>query len=212
MPPVAPQVSYRDGLLQITANNSTMKDILTAVGARTGAKIDMPADASSERVAIQIGPGDPHDVIAALLEGSRFDYIVMGTENNPNAVSQVILTTRQGAAGAPAMASAGTPVSAPPPGSPGVNRPPFQPQMPPEEVEENPEPAPQPVTPVQPPATMAQPQQQNAAPGANSAGGGAAQGGPKTPEQLLQELQSMQQREQQQQQQRGGRRPPQNPQ
>ena len=44
----------------------------------------MPPDAASDRVAAQLGPGNPRDVIASLLQGSRFDYIVLGSVNDPN--------------------------------------------------------------------------------------------------------------------------------
>src|SRR5262249_51181790 len=61
LPSVAPEVTYRDGLLTIAAKNSTLSDILHEVHQRTGATIDVPANAT-ERVATRIGPGPVRDV------------------------------------------------------------------------------------------------------------------------------------------------------
>jgi len=92
MPPVAPKVTFQNGLLTIDAPNSTLGDVLAAVKKATGAEID--AASASDRVIVHIGPGDPKDVLASLLSGSKFDYIILGSAENPNAVTQVILTQR----------------------------------------------------------------------------------------------------------------------
>src|SRR5690348_15643382 len=52
MPPSLPQVTYQNNQLTIVANNATLSAVLWAVRARTGATIEMPPDASSERVAV----------------------------------------------------------------------------------------------------------------------------------------------------------------
>ncbi len=219
MPAVPPDVTYQNGELSIVAQNSTLSSILSAVKARTGAQVEMPADTVNERVVVKLGPGNPRDVLGALLEGSRFDYIVLGSADDPNALSQVILTPHQGGAGlVPAAAAASAqranqPAAAfaQPPAAPmrgGVTRP----EMPPEEVEEpSAEAPPQPGPPAPAmPATpgMAPPQGPGNEPNAAQP---PQPGVPKTPEQLLQELQRMQQQQQQQQQQgpAGRRQPPQ---
>lgn len=92
--PVAPQVTYTNGELAIQAPNSTLSQVLRAVQVRTGAAIDIPAGASSERVVANFGPGQPRDVLNALLNGSNFDYVILGVAGNPGAVQKVILTPR----------------------------------------------------------------------------------------------------------------------
>ena len=96
-PASPPQVSYQAGQLTITAQNSTLGDILRAVRSKTGATFDVPAGAT-ERVVGQLGPGPPREVIASLLNGSRFDYIMLGSATNPGAIDQLILTPKSGAA------------------------------------------------------------------------------------------------------------------
>jgi len=92
-PAAVPVVTYIDGKLTVMANNSTLGDILRAIAAKTGASIDIPT-AASERVVSQLGPAPARDVMAALLNGSHYNYVMVGTETNPNAVAHVILTAK----------------------------------------------------------------------------------------------------------------------
>ena len=73
LPPNPPQVRLQNGELTIDAQNSTLLEVLRAVQAQTGASVDMPSNAGSERVVAQLGPGLPQDVLRTLLNGSRFD-------------------------------------------------------------------------------------------------------------------------------------------
>ncbi len=93
-PPTAPQVSYRDGLLSINAPNSTLSSVLRAVQSQTGATMDVPSSANNDRIAMAIGPGQPRDVLHTLLNGSTFDYMILGVQGRPGAVQRVILTPK----------------------------------------------------------------------------------------------------------------------
>src|ERR1035437_385366 len=75
MPPTPPRVTYQNGLLTIDAKNSTLSQVLRTVQAQTGASLEMPSSAASERVMMQVGPGRPRDVLNTLLNGSKFNYI-----------------------------------------------------------------------------------------------------------------------------------------
>src|SRR5438270_2588986 len=77
MPPRPPTVSYQNGQLSIVAPNSTLSDILQAVKTKTGAAIDIPPGAT-ERVVSRFGPGPARDVLAALLDGAHFNYVMIG--------------------------------------------------------------------------------------------------------------------------------------
>ncbi len=193
MPPSAPRVSYANSQLTIQADNSTLADVLTAVRAQTGARVDVPAGAGSERVVAQLGPGNPRDILSRLLEGSKFDYILLGSDTDPTAVTQVIVTPRAGVSGALNASS-----------QPGAQALPAQPTVvaspaPDTSTDEDTEPDESTVPQVQQPAPQIQP------------GGPPNQANPqvKTPEQLLQELQRMQQQQQQQQPQQQQQQPPQ---
>ena len=93
LPPNAPTVSYENGMLTISAYNSTLSDILTGISSQTGADVDIPPQAD-ERVAIRLGPGPPREVLNSLLAGSQFNYVIVGSVDNRNAVVKVLLIPR----------------------------------------------------------------------------------------------------------------------
>ena len=138
------QVTFRDGLLSISAENSTLGDVLRAVQNATGATIESPG-LTSEPGYVKLGPGEPRDVLASLLNGSHYGYILLGSPQQPNAVTRVMLT-RQNSSAEPAAnttAARSTPPQTPPPANnddtnTSENTPDRQP-------------APQPVLPTQPP-------------------------------------------------------------
>ena len=94
MAPNPPGVSYEDGQLTIVAENSTMSDILTAVGAITGASIEVPSGAGAERVWVQLGPGPARAVLAALLGGTDLDFVIQASDADPTRIQSVLLTPR----------------------------------------------------------------------------------------------------------------------
>src|SRR5207248_3226970 len=87
------EVNFQAGKLTIVARNSTMSDVLNAVKQKTGAAVEMPA-VSSERVVGQFGPGAPRDVMAQLLNGSHYDYVLLGSPADPGALKKVVLMAR----------------------------------------------------------------------------------------------------------------------
>ncbi len=93
IPAVAPQVSYQDGLLTIVAPNSTLGDILRGVRKHTSAEIDIPATAS-ERVVTRLGPAPAREVMAELLNGTRFNYILLGSPQDASALVRVVLVAK----------------------------------------------------------------------------------------------------------------------
>src|SRR2546421_2356913 len=92
-PSSPPQVNLQGGQLTIVARNSTMSDVLNAVRQKTGAGVDMPAG-SSERVVGQFGPGAPRDVMAQLLNGSHYDYVLLGSPADPGALNKIVLMAK----------------------------------------------------------------------------------------------------------------------
>ena len=99
IPASAPTVTYEKGLLTILAQNATLGEILKQVKKLTGASIEIPANGAPERVVTEIGPGAPRDVLAALLNGSQFNYVMLGSSSDPAAVLSVLLTPKPGSSG-----------------------------------------------------------------------------------------------------------------
>jgi hypothetical protein len=94
-------------MLTIVAQNSTLGDILRSVRKHTAADIDVPATAS-ERVVTRLGPAPAREVMAELLNGSRFNYILLGSPENANALVRVVLVAKTPDTPA-TVAQAGTP-------------------------------------------------------------------------------------------------------
>ena len=94
LPSTPPQVSYDQGKLTIVAQNSTLGDILRAVRDKTGATLDVPTNAT-ERVVVRMGPGSARDVLAQLLNGSSFNYVILGSASDSSKVDRVVLSTKQ---------------------------------------------------------------------------------------------------------------------
>ena len=94
---VPPVVTYENGSLTIEAQNSTLSDVLQAVEKHTGAKFDIGSGDTSERVVGKIGPGTARDVLATLLNGSHFNYVMLSPLGNPSGLSRVLLTPRSSA-------------------------------------------------------------------------------------------------------------------
>jgi hypothetical protein len=158
-------VTFRDGLLTVQAMNSSLSSVLTAIRNKTGIEFE-GAENVSERVAISLGPAPEGEVLSAILSGQKYDFVAIGRPDNPAIVQRVIITVK-GAPGAVAETQ------------PQAQRPANAQAGDDEDTpDETPNAGGDPQdTPVQAPPVPQQPPQ--------------AQTQPKSPEQLLQELQEM---------------------
>jgi hypothetical protein len=136
--PSQPTVTWNSQGLSIQASNSSLSQILSTIGTKTGARIE--GVSGDERVFGDYGPGPARDVLTQLLRGSAYDFLMLGDQGQ-GTPRQVILTARRGAAGAPNRNN--------------IN--PQQPQQDPSEDEGVSEPEPEEPQ-IQPPPQQAQPQ------------------------------------------------------
>ena len=96
-PPAAPTatppvtVTLADGMLRIHAEKATFAQVLSEVQRQTNAAIAIPAGAEHEEVSADLGPAPVRDVLASLLNGSPYNYIIVGNELS---IERVILTRR----------------------------------------------------------------------------------------------------------------------
>jgi hypothetical protein len=164
MPAVPPQINYQDGQLTIVAPNSTLADILRGVRKHTSADIDIPSNAT-ERVATSLGPGPARDVVAQLLNGSHFNYVLLGSPENAGLLVRVVLVAKTPDTPAANAQAAKAPATAPAPAADAADA-----EAADEAVEETPDQA-------------AEAEQQQTTPD---------QPGVKTPQQMLQEMQQRQ--------------------
>jgi hypothetical protein len=116
LPATPAKVSYQGGLLTISAQNSTLGEILRDVRKLTGASIEIPpGSGANERVVTHLGPGAPRDVLAGLLNGSSFNYVMLGSSSDPTAISSVVLMAKPSSPGeTQTAANVGNPGAMPP--------------------------------------------------------------------------------------------------
>lgn len=168
--PVPAKVVWDSHGLRVEASNSSLDQILHEVAADTGAKVE--GLSQDQRIFGTFGPGPARDVLTQLLDGSGYNLLLIG-DMGQGTPRQIVLSTRNKGTGQTAAR-------------------PTQPQDDDDSADE-PEPQPEPVQmqPQQPPPP--QPQQMQG----NPFGGG---GAPRSPQEIMQELQMRQQQMQQQQQ------------
>jgi AMIN domain len=96
IPKARVEVRFSRGMLSIHADKATLSDVLLEVHRFTGAEIQIPPEAQQEQMVADIGPSPAREAMAALLNGSHFNFIMVGSDRDPNALHSVILTAKEG--------------------------------------------------------------------------------------------------------------------
>jgi len=173
-PPKRAQVTYADGTLSISADNSSLNQILRQIASETGMKIT--GGVTDERVFGQYGPADPAQILAELLDGTGSNMILVQGDNA--ALAELVLTPRQGG-----------------PTPPNPNAAAFEDRSEPQE--------PRPAQPEQPAPVPSNPANPPANPGASTGTSPTnpaqpdSPNGVKTPQQIYDQLQRLRQQQQQ---------------
>jgi hypothetical protein len=100
--PVKPEskveVEYQDGRLRIMADNASLAEVLRQIQIKTGTEIVVPPAAAQELVVVSIDPAPVREALAALLNGSRFNFIMVSSDQSPAKLKRVILSFREAGA------------------------------------------------------------------------------------------------------------------
>lgn len=88
------EVSFQNGLLSISSDKANLSEVLFAVHQRTGAEIAIPAGAEQEKVVAELGPAPAPEVLAHLLNGSKFNFLILSSSSDPRSLDRVILSSR----------------------------------------------------------------------------------------------------------------------
>jgi hypothetical protein len=86
------QVTLANGSLSVSADNASLNQILRQISHETGMKIT--GGVVDERVFGQYGPAEPAQILAALLEGTGSNILLLHRDGD--APAELILTPRQG--------------------------------------------------------------------------------------------------------------------
>ena len=88
-------VNYAQGQLTVTSQSASLGTVLKLISAKTGAVIDIAPELQNEPVVAQIGPSGVREVMTALLDSPRIDYIIMGSGAAPGGLERILVRTRQ---------------------------------------------------------------------------------------------------------------------
>jgi len=190
------QVVYAQGKLEITADNSSLNQILRDVARQTGMKIT--GGVADQRVFGKYGPGAPSAILSNLLEGSGSNMVLR--ENPAHSPEELVLTPRNGGPMPPSPTAAGNDDDAPALDETAL------PQQQPAATSQQTQPPQPPSAPVTPPTSgfMSAPTAApatgagatpSAVPASTSASNPQSPNGVKTPQQIFQQLQQMQQQQ-----------------
>jgi hypothetical protein len=88
-------VHYAQGQLTINSQNASLGMLLKLISAKTGATIDLAPELQNEPVVAQIGPKAVQEVMSALLDSPKIDYIIMGSGAADGGLQRILVRTRQ---------------------------------------------------------------------------------------------------------------------
>jgi hypothetical protein len=87
-----PNVSYSDGVLKVTGHGERLAQILENIKSLTGIQMDIPASLEENQIFDDVGPAPVRDALIKLLDGARLNYLILGSPQDPQRVSQLVLT------------------------------------------------------------------------------------------------------------------------
>jgi len=88
-------VNYSQGQLTVVSQNASLGTVLKLISTKTGAVIDLAPELQNEPVIAQIGPSAVREVMTALLDSPKIDYIIMGSGNASGGLGKILVRTRQ---------------------------------------------------------------------------------------------------------------------
>jgi hypothetical protein len=95
------------GGLTIRANGQDFASVLDAIRTVTGITVEMPNESESEPVFMNLGPVSTKDALMALLEGTKYNYVIVGSQGDSQVVKRLIVSSRSSPAAPPLVASTG---------------------------------------------------------------------------------------------------------
>ena len=109
-------VQYKNGRLSVSADHVSLAQILNEVKRQTGTEITIPPGGGQEQIVVGISPQPLREALVSLLNGSRFNFIMLDSDREPGKLKSVILTYRSAGGGT------SEPAIAPPPPQPTQSR------------------------------------------------------------------------------------------
>ena len=106
------EVEFSNGKLTIRAHGVSLAQVLNEVQHQTGTDIPLPPGAGQEQIVADIGPLPVREALGSLLNGSRYNFIMIDSDREPGKLKSVILSFRgAGGISQPAIATPEPPVA-----------------------------------------------------------------------------------------------------
>jgi len=134
-PPPRLRVTYTNNKLKIWADKATLAEVLNEVRHRTGADVIIPPGGGQEPIVADLGPAPAREVLSTLLNGSSFNFVIVGSDRDSSELRGVFLTMRNGGGADnsityPAMATTQVPQSEPDVPQPDISETPVPDEAP----------------------------------------------------------------------------------
>lgn len=94
-PAVRAAVDYASGQLTVVAERAPLGQVLKLIAGKTGAVIDLAPELQQEPVMAKLGPSPVREVLTALLDSPRVDYIIFGSGDEPGSLQRIVVRRRQ---------------------------------------------------------------------------------------------------------------------
>lgn len=101
----APIVTYSGGQLKVVGHGARLGQILETIKALTGIRLEVPQDIADNQIFDDVGPAPARQALIRLLDGTKLNYVILSSSEDPQGVKELILTAQT------SMMPAGTPGS-----------------------------------------------------------------------------------------------------
>jgi len=102
----APIVTYSGGQLKVVGHGARLGQILETIKALTGITLEVPQESADNQIFDDVGPAPARQALMQLLDGTRLNYVMLGSSDNPERVKGLILTAQASMTPAATLGSA----------------------------------------------------------------------------------------------------------
>jgi hypothetical protein len=87
-------VTYSGGELKVVGHGARLGQILETIKALTGITLEVPQDSADNQIFDDVGPAPARQALMQLLDGTRLNYVILSSSEDPQSVKGLILTAQ----------------------------------------------------------------------------------------------------------------------
>jgi hypothetical protein len=92
----APIVTYSGGQLMVVGHGARLGQILDTIKALTGITLEVPPESADNQIFDDVGPAPARQALMQLLDGTKLNYVILSSSEDPQRVKELILTAQAG--------------------------------------------------------------------------------------------------------------------